>query len=82
MVKGNLTVADLSRWFQRQDPTVRGWVNVGFTPGGSPTLRQEAEEDLQALEAAIRDKHLPVPPRIHPRSRIQLIIKLRPKKTA
>lgn len=53
---GNLTVADLSRWFGRPDPTVRGWVRRGTEPSGGPQDRLYAETALRVLEAQIADR--------------------------
>lgn len=53
---GNLTVADLARWFARPDPTVRCWVTRGVVPAGGPLDREEVERLLVALERRIEAK--------------------------
>ena len=35
MRDGNLTGADLARWFDRPDPTVRGWISGSHDLGGA-----------------------------------------------
>ncbi len=68
--KGNLTVADLARWFDRPYPTVKGWVTGGLV-GGAPLDLQEVEARLVKLEKAIaKGKHFPVP-RMSPSRRIE-----------
>ena len=58
---GNLTVADLARWLDRPDPTVRGWLN-GTGVGGPPLDREHVDAMLGLLEALIaRKKGFPVP---------------------
>jgi hypothetical protein len=53
--RGNLTVADLARWFDRPYQTVRWWLhhNVG-EPGDGPGTRARMSQRLEALEAAVR----------------------------
>ena len=51
---GNLTVADLSRWFGRPHPTVRQWVRKGINPGGGPLDIEEVWDMLKLLEKLIR----------------------------
>src|SRR5215471_3803517 len=58
--KADLTVADLTLWFDRPRPTVNTWV-LGRTPTG-PAGRC-AEEDLARLEYAIHNG-FKVPPRL------------------
>lgn len=59
--KGNLTVADLARWFARPDPTVRGWVKGGTVSGPAGDL-DDILARLQRLEGLIKKaKELPVP---------------------
>ncbi len=59
---GNLTVADLSRWFDRPDPTVRDWVERGRAPSGAPGDLEHVKALLELLEAMITKKvGLPVP---------------------
>jgi|SRR5215467_5239038 len=58
--KADMTVADLTLWFDRPRPTVNTWVQ-GRTPTG-PAGRC-AEDDLARLEYAIRNGFR-VPPRL------------------
>ena len=54
--QGNLTVADLSRWFGRPHPTVRGWITNGFDPRGGPHDVEYVQHMLDALEGLIRKR--------------------------
>jgi hypothetical protein len=54
--QGNLTVADLSRWFDRPHPTVRGWIKNGFDPRGGPHDVAHVHALLEALETLIRKR--------------------------
>ena len=66
---GNLTVADLARWFERPDPTVRGWV-AGIGLGGGPLDAAYVMAQLGLLEKRVR-KHQGFPvPRMSPSKRI------------
>lgn len=61
MRDGNLTVADLARWFGRPDPTVRGWVR-GENPRGAQLDIAYTEARMALLETRIRKRQgLPVP---------------------
>jgi hypothetical protein len=72
MRDGNLTVADLARWFQRPDPTVRGWAR-GVAVGGAPADKKEISDALHKLEELLRKrKGLPVP-RLSPSVRIEYL---------
>lgn len=79
MQAGNLTVADLARWFDRRDPTVRGWVMKGVAPGGAPLDIRDAETRLGQLEALVaRRKGSPFPvPRLSPIERIAYMDRVR-----
>jgi hypothetical protein len=67
---GNLTVADLARWFDRPYPTVRSWMTDGIEPGGGPIDKEHAESMLALLETLIKQKRgFPVP-RMSPHARI------------
>ena len=58
---GNLTVADLSRWFDRPYPTVRGWLNGGEV-GGAPLDTAWIMAQLVRLEKMLaKGRGLPVP---------------------
>lgn len=58
---GNLTPADLSRWFDRPYATVRTWLN-GTEPGGGPIDKDHAHQMLGLLELLIKRKQgFPVP---------------------
>lgn len=58
---GNLTVADLARWFDRPYPTVDGWVKKGLMPRGGPRDGEQVLAELDNLERLLRRKKLPVP---------------------
>ena len=74
---GNLTVADLARWVDRPDPSVRGWVVNGGEPGGGPLDKQEIQFLLEKLERLVqRNRSLPLP-RLSPQERIRRLKKLR-----
>ncbi len=73
MKGGNLRVADLVRWFDRPDPTIRGWVN-GVEPGGAASDKDDVEHRLTTLEKLIKGKkHFPLAPRMSPQDRIKSI---------
>ena len=70
MRDGNLTGADLARWFDRPDPTVRGWINGKQGLGGAPLDVAYVEAQLDKLERLLKKKQgLPVP-RLTPTKRI------------
>ena len=70
IVNGNLTVADLARWFDRPYATVNGWV-LGGLVGGAPLDIKDVEARLLKLEKAIaKGKYFPVP-RMAPSKRIE-----------
>ena len=74
---GNLTVADLARWFNRPDPTVRGWVVYGGEPGGAPMDSKQIHDLLGALERLVRkSKALPLP-RLSPSERLRRLERIR-----
>jgi hypothetical protein len=56
LASGNLTVADLARWFGRPHPTVRGWITNGFDPRGGPHDVAYVHALLDALEMTIRKR--------------------------
>ena len=59
---GNLTTADLQRWFDRPYQTVRSWVDRGIEPGGGPIDREHAAQMLGLLEILIKKKQgFPIP---------------------
>lgn len=71
MRDGNLRVADLTRWFARPDPTVRGWTK-GVEPGGAPQDLRDIERRLAALERLIRNgRYFPFETRLSPADRIK-----------
>ncbi len=73
MRNGNLRVADLTRWFDRPDPTVRGWVN-GVKPAGAPHDQTDVEDRLKNLEKLVAGKvKFPIPPRTSAAKRIKLL---------
>ncbi len=70
MDDGNLRVADLARWFDRPDPTVRAWVR-GVTPSGAAQDLADVEHRLNVLVRLIkRRQYFPLPPRLAPADRI------------
>lgn len=74
---GNLTIADLSRWFDRPYQTVRYWSNRGSEPGGGPVDQKHAEAMLNLLETLI-DKRKGFPmPRLSQQDRIAHLGKIR-----
>ncbi len=52
--RGNLTVADLSRWFGRPYQTVRSWLTDGWEPGDGPVTRRYIGVRLARLETVVR----------------------------
>ena len=69
MREGNLTMADLARWFGRPHPTVRGWTN-GTKVGAAALDHAWIIAMLVKLEKLIRSKkELPMP-RLSPKQRI------------
>jgi hypothetical protein len=74
--RGDLTMSDAARWFDRPFATVRLWVELDRTPVG-PAGRI-AEADLQRLEWAIRnDKGFPIPAELSHRRRIDYLLERR-----
>lgn len=72
MDRGDLTVADVARLFDRERRTVSDWVHHGRLPTGARA--QEADDRLTELEAAIRDKRgFPVPLRLSKRDRVKYV---------
>lgn len=77
MRDGNLTGADLARWFDRPDPTVRGWISGSHTLGGAVLDMAYVEAQLSKLEKLLTKKRgLPVP-RMTPSARIQYMAGLK-----
>lgn len=73
---GNMTVADLQRWFDRSYATVRSWTE-GAEPGGGPIDREHAMQMLGLLEELIkRKKGFPIP-RLAPEKRIEHLLTIR-----
>jgi hypothetical protein len=73
MRDGNLTGADLARWFDRSDPTVRGWIKGDHAPRGAQLDVAYIEAQLDKLERFLKNKRgLPVP-RLAPAKRIEHI---------
>ncbi len=74
---GNLTVADLARWFERPYPTLRSWVENGIEPGGGPIDKQHAANLLGKLESLVKNKKgFPIP-RLPPSERIEHLQRIR-----
>lgn len=70
MTGGNLTIADLARWFDRPHPTVGFWVRDGKEPGGGPLDAAMVMARLAKLEKLIKQKKgLPIP-RLSPQQRM------------
>ena len=75
---GKMTTADLSAWFARPYPTVRGWrLNphhyVPWGPDG-----EEAQRLLKVLETAIERKlRFPVPFHLSPLNRRRYVLRMR-----
>lgn len=75
MRDGNLTIADLARWFKRTHPTVGSWVRDGSEPGGGPLDVESVMKTLDQLEKMIKaSSKFPVP-RLSPQARIAYIDK-------
>ena len=74
---GNLTVADLARWFDRPYPTVRSWMVDGIEPGGGPIDKEHAESMLGLLETLIKQKRWFPVPRLRPQERIEHLAQVR-----
>jgi len=73
---GNLSIADLARWLDREHPTVRGWVR-GVKIGGAAGDQEHVEAMLALLERLVQSKHgFPVP-RLSPKARIYYLGKIR-----
>jgi hypothetical protein len=73
MRDGNLTGADLARWFDRPDPTVRGWIGGTHQLGGAQLDVAYVEAQTDKLERLLRKKQgLPVP-RLTPGERIKYL---------
>lgn len=71
MRDGNLTGADLARWFNRPDPTVRGWISGAHDLGGAQLDVAYIEAQLDKLEIFLKKKRgLPVP-QLTPGKRIE-----------
>jgi hypothetical protein len=54
--RGNLTVADFSRWFDRPYATVRSWLNEGWEPGDGTVTQKRMEDRLVRLEEIMKDR--------------------------
>jgi hypothetical protein len=62
MARGNLSVADLSRWFGYPHATVRGWVEGGRIGLAAEMDRMYIYSEMGNLERRIKAKDgLPVP---------------------
>lgn len=77
--QGNLTVADLARWFDRANATVRSWVRDGHEPRGGPLDAAMTRGQLVMLEKKIAARDgFPVP-LLSPKERIKHLARLRPR---
>jgi hypothetical protein len=73
---GQLTIMDLSRWFERAYPTVRTWHLAGHEPWGPHG--EDTRGRLEILETAIKRKQgFPVPTKLSPRARRAHIERIR-----
>jgi len=71
MREGNLTGADLARWFERPDPTVRCWIKGTKPMRGASLDIAYVEAKLAKLETMLAKRRgLPVP-RLTPTERIK-----------
>jgi hypothetical protein len=60
--QGNMTTADLARWFDRPHATVSTWVNDNRRPSGTPGDMEHIFALLDVLENLIaRKQGFPVP---------------------
>ena len=76
--KGDFTIADLSRWFDRPYHTVWFWVTKGVKPRGSKLQKKLVYGRLEKLEeAVITSKDLPIPPQLNQFERVEYVEKLR-----
>jgi hypothetical protein len=75
---GNLTLSDLSRWFERPYPTVRQWSLGNNQPRLAPLDdATDVENRLVALEKLIKaNRKFPVP-RLSPSKRIDYMDEIR-----
>lgn len=74
---GNLTVADLARWFDRPHSTVRTWVLQTARPGGGALDVEHAEALLGLLEELVRRRQgFPIP-RLTGHDRVNYLVELR-----
>lgn len=78
MQKGNLTGADLARWFDCPDPTIRGWL-AGMQPTGAPGDVAQIEAALARLEKLIKAQSWFPVPRLTRQARIAYLENLRQK---
>jgi hypothetical protein len=73
MRHGNLTGADLARWFNRPDPTVRGWISGEHKLGGAALDTAYIIAQLVRLEKMLK-KHQGLPvPQLTPSARIKYV---------
>ena len=70
---GNLTVADLARWFGRKDATVRAWVNSGYGPRGGYRDQVYIQDRLNELERKIFKNEKSIPPGLDRKGRRQFM---------
>ncbi len=77
MRDANLTGADLARWFDRHDTTVRGWISGAHDLSGPSLDVAFVLARLDKLEKLLKQKQgLPVP-RMAPSRRIEHLRKLK-----
>ena len=76
MATGNLTVADLARWFDRPYPTVNSWVRDGGNVGGATLDTAYVYGRLDKLERMIHKRQgFPVP-RLTRQKRIEYLAEI------
>jgi hypothetical protein len=76
--KGDFTIADLSRWFDRPYHTVWFWVAKGVKPRGSKLQKKLILGRLALLEEAVsKNPGLPIPPSLNQFERVEYVEKLR-----
>lgn len=76
---GNLTVADLARWFERSYQTVRSWCG-GCEPSGGPIDKQHVADLLKLLEGKIKRKEGFPLPRLSPKERVKHLARIKAKR--
>lgn len=63
--RGNLTISDLRRWFDRPYPTVRSWA-VGYCQPTPKPVREAVLRRLEVLEHLVNFPPFPIPSKLGP----------------